>query len=52
MPTHSSILPWEIPWIEKPGGLYSSWGCKDLDMTEATKQQQQQLLFDNCLFKI
>ena len=30
---------------------YSSWGCKDPDMTEATKQQQQQLLFDNCLFK-
>ena len=21
MATHSSILAWEIPWIEKPGGL-------------------------------
>ena len=21
--THSSILAWEIPWIEKPGGLQS-----------------------------
>ena len=21
MATHSSILPWEIPWTEKPGGL-------------------------------
>jgi len=21
MPTHSSILAWEIPWTEKPGGL-------------------------------
>ena len=30
---------------------YSSWGCKDPDTAEATKQQQQQLLFDNCLFK-
>ena len=21
METHSSILPWEIPWTEEPGGL-------------------------------
>ena len=21
MPTHSSILAWEIPWKEEPGGL-------------------------------
>ena len=30
--THSSILPWEIPRIEKPGG--SPWGHKESDMTE------------------
>ena len=23
--THSSILAWEIPWTEEPGGLYSPW---------------------------
>ena len=23
MATHSSILAWRIPWIEKPGGLQS-----------------------------
>ena len=23
MATHSSILAWEIPWIEDPGGLQS-----------------------------
>ena len=23
MVTHSSILAWEIPWTEKPGGLQS-----------------------------
>ena len=23
MATHSSILAWEIPWTEKPGGLWS-----------------------------
>ena len=22
MATHSSILAWEIPWTEEPGGLY------------------------------
>ena len=27
MATHSSMLPWEIPWTEEPGGL-QSWGCK------------------------
>ena len=33
---HSTICAWGIPWTEKPGGLYSPWGRKDLDMTEAT----------------
>ena len=23
MATHSSVLAWEIPWTEEPGGLYS-----------------------------
>ena len=27
MATHSSILAWEIPWSEEPGG-YSPWGQK------------------------
>ena len=31
---HSSSLPWRIPWTEEPGGLYSPWGHKELDMTE------------------
>ena len=26
MATHSSILAWEIPWTEKPGGLYTVHG--------------------------
>ena len=37
MATHSSILAWEIPWTEEPGGLYSPWGCKQSNMTEATE---------------
>ena len=34
--THSSILAWRIPWTEKPGGLQSPKGHKELDTTEAT----------------
>ena len=34
MATHSTILAWEIPWTEEPGGLYSPWGHEELDTTE------------------
>ena len=33
---HSCILAWRIPWMEEPGGLYSPWGCTELNMTKAT----------------
>ena len=33
MVTYSSVLAWEIPWIEEPGGL-PSMGSQELDMTE------------------
>ena len=33
MATHSSILAWKIPWTEELAG-YSSWGRRELDMTE------------------
>ena len=36
MAIHSSILAWEIPWTEEPGG-YSPQGCKEVDMTEHTR---------------
>ena len=36
--SHSSTLDWRIPWtvlwIGESHGLYSSWGCKELDMTK------------------
>ena len=41
MATHSSILAWEIPWTEKPGGL-QSMGSRRTGHDLATKQQQQQ----------
>ena len=34
MATHSSILAWEMPWIEEPGGLQSMGLQKGQDMTE------------------
>ena len=36
MATHSSILTWEIPWTEEPGGLQSQRVGHSL----VTKQQQ------------
>ena len=39
MAPHSSTFAWKIPWTEEPGGLC---GCTELDMTDATQQQQQQ----------
>ena len=32
MSTHSSILGWEIPWTEEPGGL-QPMGSQELDTT-------------------
>ena len=34
MATHSSVLAWEIPWTEEPGGLQSFGQQKELDMSQ------------------
>ena len=36
MATHSSVLAWEIPWTEEPGGL-QSMGSKRVGRDLATK---------------
>ena len=36
MATHSSILAWEIPWTEEPGGL-QSMGSKRVERDSASK---------------
>ena len=41
MAIHSSLLAWEIPWTEDPGGLHSPWGHKRDGHNLATQQQQQ-----------
>ena len=33
MAIHFSILAWEIPWTEEPGGLQCLGVTKELDMT-------------------
>ena len=38
MATHSSVLAWEIPWTEEPGGLQSE-GLQRVGHNLATKQQ-------------
>ena len=35
MATHSSVLAWEIPWAEEPGGLQST----ESDTTEHTHRK-------------
>ena len=41
--THSSILAWEIPWTEKPGGL-QSMGSQIVGYNLASKQQHKAFL--------
>ena len=40
MATHFTILAWEIPWTEKPGGLQST-GSQRVQHDLAIKQQQR-----------
>ena len=40
MATHSSMLAWEIPWTEEPGGL-STVGSQRVGHDWVTKRQQQ-----------
>ena len=37
MATHCSLLARIIPWAKEPGMLYSPWGHKEADKTEATQ---------------
>ena len=39
MAAHSSILAWQTPWTEEPGGLQSMW-LQRVGNDLATKQKQ------------
>ena len=50
MTTHSSIIPWRIPWTEEPG---SPWGHRESDMTERLTQVSKSFAISHpldCLF--
>ena len=44
MATYASILAWEIPWTEEPGGL-QSMGLQRVRHCLVTKQQLQQICY-------
>ena len=39
MATHASILAWEIPWTEEPGGLQPMGSKKSLNSNNSKVQQ-------------
>ena len=43
MPTYSSILPWEIPWTEEPGGLHTGHGASKSWTRLSTAQADMKL---------
>ena len=52
MATHSNILAWKIPWTEESDGLYSPWGCKELDMTEPSHGVLKMMKFQKIKIQI
>ena len=41
MTAHSSVLAWDIPWIEEPGGLqFLELGCKESEDRAAEQQPE------------
>ena len=54
METHSSILTWEIPWTEEPGGLEfmgsqkekkNVWKAKAVDLKNQKNSKSKVVLF-------
>ena len=43
MATHSSILPWRIPWMEEPGGLQSMGSPRVRHATEHLSTNEPQI---------
>ena len=46
MATHSSVLAWEIPWAEEPGGLPST-GSQSRTQPERLSMAVLQAIFTN-----
>ena len=48
MAAHSSILAWEIPWTEEPGGL-QSMGSKKESHTHTKRQLSDYTTTNDCI---
>jgi len=49
MATHSSILAWEVPWMEEPGRL-QSMGLQEPDVTEKLNSNNKEKNNCVCIF--
>ena len=47
MATHFSILAWEIPWTEEPGGLQSTESQKESVTNEPLNKNNNLLIFSS-----
>ena len=52
MATHFSILAWEIPWMEEPGGLQSMGSQKESDMSQSLINNVDYVCVYVCVFLI
>ena len=43
MATHSSILAWEFPWTEEPGGLQSMGSQRDTTTTQQLNSNKREV---------
>ena len=50
MTTHYSILAWDIPWTEEPGGL-QPWGHKEIDTRQQRDNNNNNIKIQNAVNK-
>ena len=50
MTTHYSILAWDIPWTEEPGGL-QPWGHKEIDTRQQRDSNNNNIKIQNAINK-
>ena len=50
--THSSILAWEMPWTEEPGGLQSKESQRDVTEQEHDKRNLKTQILTLCVFRL
>ena len=51
MATHASVLTWEFPWTELPGGLQSMWATVHHKAQDTTQRLNNQGIPDSSVGK-